>query len=278
MKDISWALFSSRNALNAITISYRNGFVQAFHRDNRNNNTFYIYSDIANPVSGSREDTLSSPYNENNISYNGNVSATWFRVPLDPLTGESIGSKRKILPEDLIKIAGISELRDGAASWHVAVSKFTDSPLLSAALPVRHPADQSIMAVVGVTTAFHSVGQLMRELVEIHSGHMYLTSQEGFLLATSTDTPLLRNTKDGPQLMLATDSEDQIISSGAQWLEKTYGDKMLMHNEVHIENVLLSHQEYYIDTFYLNLKKLPLVRFLKYSSRHRTYLSSSFFS
>ncbi|CAN6485304.1 unnamed protein product [Victoria cruziana] len=259
MKDISWALFSSRNALNAITISYRNGFVQAFHRDNRNNNTFYIYSDIANPVSGSREDTLSSPYNENNISYNGNVSATWFRVPLDPLTGESIGSKRKILPEDLIKIAGISELRDGAASWHVAVSKFTDSPLLSAALPVRHPADQSIMAVVGVTTAFHSVGQLMRELVEIHSGHMYLTSQEGFLLATSTDTPLLRNTKDGPQLMLATDSEDQIISSGAQWLEKTYGDKMLMHNEVHIENVLLSHQEYYIDTFYLNLKKLPLM-------------------
>ncbi|XP_031475813.1 histidine kinase 1 [Nymphaea colorata] len=259
MKDISWALFSSRNALNAITISYINGFVQAFHRDNRNNNTFYIYSDIAKPVSGSGQGTLSSPYNDKNMSYNGNVSATWFRVPLDPLTGESIGNGRKILPEDLIKIAGISELRDGAASWHVAVSKFTDSPLLSAALPVRHPSDQSIMAVVGVTTAFHSVGQLMRELVEIHSGYMYLTSQEGFLLATSTDAPLLRNTEDGPELMLATDSEDQMIRSGAQWLEKTYGDKLLLHNEVHIENVQLSHQEYYIDTFFLNLKKLPLV-------------------
>ncbi|KAF3786128.1 Histidine kinase 1 [Nymphaea thermarum] len=232
---------------------------EAFHRDNRNNNTFYIYSDISKPVSGSGQGTLSSPYNDKNMSYNGNVSATWFRVPLDPLTGESIGSGRKILPEDLIKIAGISELRDGAASWHVAVSKFTDSPLLSAALPVRHPADQSIMAVVGVTTTFHSVGQLMRELVEIHSGYMYLTSQEGFLLATSTDAPLLRNTEDGPELMLATDSEDQMIRSGAQWLEKTYGDKLLLHNEVHIENVQLSHQEYYIDTFFLNLKKLPLL-------------------
>ena len=132
-----------------------------------------------------------------------------------------------------------------------------DSPLLSAALPVFDASNKSIVAVVGVTTALYSVGQLMRDLVEVHGGHIYLTSQEGYLLATSTDGPLLKNTSNGPQLMKATDSEEWVIKSGAQWLEKTYGSKR--PHVVHAENVKLGDQRYYIDSFYLNLKRLPIV-------------------
>ncbi|KAL9841083.1 Histidine kinase 1 [Arabidopsis thaliana] len=97
----------------------------------------------------------------------------------------------------------------------------------------------------------------MRDLVEVHGGHIYLTSQEGYLLATSTDGPLLKNTSNGPQLMKATDSEEWVIKSGAQWLEKTYGSKR--PHVVHAENVKLGDQRYYIDSFYLNLKRLPIV-------------------
>ncbi|KAJ1378300.1 Hybrid signal transduction histidine kinase J [Sesbania bispinosa] len=106
----------------------------------------------------------------------GNFSAIWYREPLDPVSGEEIGKAMQIAPEDLINIVGLSQVPDGVASWHVAVSKYTDSPLLSATLPVWDSSNKSIMADVGVTTALYSVGQLMRELVELHSGHMYLTS------------------------------------------------------------------------------------------------------
>lgn len=140
----------------------------------------------------------------------------------------------------------------------MAVSKYTDSPLLSAALPVRDASNESIVAVVGVTTALYSVGQLMRELVEVHSGHIYLTSQQGYLLATSTNAPLLRNSTKGPNLMMAVDSEDKIIKMGAQWLERVYGNKFPPGHIVH-ENAKLGHQQYYIDSFFLNLKRLPIV-------------------
>ncbi|MCI14556.1 histidine kinase 1-like, partial [Trifolium medium] len=122
--------------------------------------------------------TLSAHQAWDDKTIHGNFSAIWYREPLDPVTGEKIGKAMKIAPEDLINIAGFSQVPDGVATWHVAVSKFTDSPLLSAALPVWDSENKSIMAVVGVTTAFYSVGQLMRELVEMHSGHMYLTSQQ----------------------------------------------------------------------------------------------------
>ncbi|KAG9442701.1 hypothetical protein H6P81_018555 [Aristolochia fimbriata] len=250
MRDVTWALFASRKALNAITISHRNGFVQAFHRDHRNNNTYYIYSDLAN-----------SSLSGGNYSFlERNASSIWYREPLNPTTGATMGIARQIPPEDLIKIAGLSEVRDGAASWHVAVSKFTDSPLLSAALPVFDRSDnKTITAVVGVTTALFSVGQLMRELVEIHTGHMYLTSKEGYLLATSTESPLLRNSSSGPSLIMATDSKDDIIRSGAEWLQKTYGNKFSINHEIHQENVMLGSQRCYIDSFFLDLKRLPLV-------------------
>lgn len=148
------------------------------------------------------------------------MSAIWYREPLDPITGEKIGKPRPIPPDDLINIAGISQVPDGAASWHVAVSKFTDSPLLSAALPVWDSSKERIMAVVGVTTALYSVGQLMKELVEFHSGHIYLTSHEGWLLSTSTNTPLLMNMSTGLKLMMAVNSEDHVIRAGAEWLQK----------------------------------------------------------
>ncbi|KAL3527229.1 hypothetical protein ACH5RR_011885 [Cinchona calisaya] len=261
MRDVTWALFASRRALNAITINYRNGFVQAFHRDHRSNNTYYIYSDLVNySISESfHTDMLSSRQGWNDQSIHSNTSAIWYREPLDPATGEKIGKARAIPPDQLINIAGISQVPDGAASWHVAVSKYTDSPLLSAALPVWDSSNESIVAVVGVTTALYSVGQLMKELVEFHSGHIYLTSQEGWLLATSTNTPLLMNSTSGPKLMMAVDSEDYVIRSGAEWLQKEYGSKFPSNHEVHIENARLGHQLYYIDSFFLNLKRLPMV-------------------
>ncbi|XP_043810032.1 histidine kinase 1 isoform X2 [Manihot esculenta] len=262
MKDVTWAMFASRKALNAITITYKNGFVQAFHRDHRSNNTFYIYSNLVNySISGNEPsdvNNLSSHKKWNEQAIHGNVSAIWYREPLDPVTGEKKGKASRIPPDDLINIAGFSEVQDGVASWHVAVSKYTDSPLLSAALPVRDASNESIVAVVGVTTALYSVGQLMRELVEVHSGHIYLTSQEGYLLATSTNAPLLRNSTTGPNLMMAVDSEDKIIKMGAQWLERVYGNKFPPGHIVH-ENAKLGHQQYYIDSFFLNLKRLPIV-------------------
>ncbi|KAA8531992.1 hypothetical protein F0562_006866 [Nyssa sinensis] len=261
MRDVTWALFASHKALNSITVSYRNGFVQAFHRDHRSNNTFYIYSDLANYSIGGSYDinALSSRQGWNDQSVHNNISAIWYREPLNPVTGEKIGKSRPIPPDDQINIAGLSQVPDGAASWHVAVSKYTDSPLLSAALPVRDAANESIVAVVGVTTALYSVGQLMKELVEFHSGHIYLTSQEGWLLATSTNAPLLNNTTMGPTLMKPVDSEDQVIRMGAKWLQRAYGKNFPPSHEVHVENAKLGHQLYYIDSFFLNLKRLPMV-------------------
>lgn len=269
MRAVTWSLFASRKALNSITINYKNGFVQAFHRDLKDNNTFYIYSDLSNysmvATTSNMLKSISTHQAWDDKTLHGNFSAIWYREPLDPVTGEKIGKAMKIAPEDLINIAGLSQVPDGVATWHVAVSKFTDSPLLSAALPVWDSSNKSIMAVVGVTTAFYSVGQLMRELVEMHSGHMYLTSQQGYLLATSTSAPLLTNsTKPPPKLKMAVDCEDEIIRLGAEWLQRTYGNHFPNStHEVHVENAKLGNQQYYIDSFYLNLKRLPLVIIIK---------------
>lgn len=259
MRAVTWALFASKKALNSITINYRNGFVQAFHRDLKDNNTFYIYSDLSNYSIGTSLLSSHQPWNDKTML--GNHSAIWYRESLDPLSGEKIGKAEKIAPEDLINIAGISQVPDGVASWHVAVSKFTDSPLLSAALPVWDSSNKSIVAVVGVTTALYSVGQLMKELVEFHSGHMYLTSQEGYLLATSTNEPLLINSTKHPKLKMAVDCEDDVIRLGAEWLQRTYGNKFPPSHEVHVGDAWLGNQQYYIDSFFLKLKRLPLVSF-----------------
>uniref|UniRef100_A0A1J3IPP8 histidine kinase n=1 Tax=Noccaea caerulescens TaxID=107243 RepID=A0A1J3IPP8_NOCCA len=260
MKDVTWALFASAKALNAITINYRNGFVQAFHRDPASSNTFYIFSDLKNYSISERgidDVKMSLGHGWNNQTIHGNMSAIWYQQQLDPITGIKIGKPHQIPPDDLISIAGISQVPDGEASWHVTVSKYMDSPLLSAALPVFDASNKSIVAVVGVTTALYSVGQLMRDLVEVHGGHIYLTSQEGYLLATSTNGPLLTNTSKGPKLMKAIDSEEWAIKAGAQWLEKTYGSNR--PHVVHAENARLGDQQYYLDSFLLNLKRLPIV-------------------
>ncbi|CAA7399662.1 unnamed protein product [Spirodela intermedia] len=240
MRNVTWVLFASRTALASITVSHRDGYVQAFHRDPRSRSIYYIFS--APPE-----------------KHGKNASSVWYRFSLDPATGRETGGRRKVPPDDLISIAGLSEVSDGTAAWRVAVSKFTDSPLLAAALPVRRPADGAIVAAVGVTTSLHSVGQLMRELVGFHSGHMYLTSREGFLLATSTDAPLLRNSTAGPALMQAADSDDRIIRAGAEWLHRAHGDSFPIRHEVHDENVKIGRQRYYVDSFFLDLKRLPLV-------------------
>ncbi|CAH8350110.1 unnamed protein product [Eruca vesicaria subsp. sativa] len=260
MKDVTWALFASAKALNAITINYRNGFVQAFHRDPASSSTFYIYSDLKNySISGTglQDVKMSMGHGWNNQTIHGNMTAIWYQQQLDPVTGAKLGKPLQIPPDDLINIAGISQVPDGEASWHVTVSKYMDSPLLSAALPVFDASNKSIVAVVGVTTALYSVGQLMRELVEVHGGHIYLTSQEGYLLATSTNGPLLTNTSRGPKLMKAIDSKEWAIKTGAHWLEKTYGSNL--PHVVHADNARLGDQQYYLDSFYLNLKRLPII-------------------
>ncbi|XP_073060696.1 histidine kinase 1-like isoform X2 [Primulina eburnea] len=261
MREVTWALFASNIALNSITLSYRNGFVQAFHRNRKSNSTYYIFSDLVNYSISSTSDSnsLSPRHGWNDQSIRGNISAIWYREPLDPFTGEKTGKPTPIPPDQFINIAGISQVPDGTASWHIAVSKYADSPLLSAALPVWDPSHDSIVAVVGVTTALSSVGQLMKDLVEFHSGHIYLTSQEGWLIATSTDTPLLVNSTTGPKLTMAADSKDTVIRSGAEHLKKAYGDKFPTGREVHIENAKLGTQLYYIDSFFLNLTRLPMV-------------------
>lgn len=254
MKNITWALFASRKALNAITISYKNGFVQAFHRDVKSNTTFYIYSELVNTSSHKNQ-----PGNQLQRSNYGNVSSIWYREPLNPITGETLGEKKRIPPDDLIDIAQLQEVSDGVASWRVTVSKFTYSPQLSAAMPVRHPSGGNIVAAVGVTTALKSVGQLMKELVGFHSGYMYLATRDGYVLATSTNAPLLRNTTAGLRLVLANDSDNYILRSGAEWLQSTYGNQFPINHEVHAQNVILGKRKYYIDSFFLNLKRLPLV-------------------
>ncbi|XP_051139523.1 histidine kinase 1 isoform X2 [Andrographis paniculata] len=261
MRDVTWAMFASRKDLNSLTLNYRNGFVQAFHRNHGKNTTYYIYSDLTNySIGGSYGvNLLSTHQGWDDQSIHSNMSAVWYQETLDPLTGERVGKAKRIPPDELINIAGISQVPDGTASWHIAVSKYTDSPLLSAALPVWDTSHNSIVAVVGVTTALYSVGQLMKELVEFHSGHIYLTSQEGWLLATSTDTPLLKNSTKGLKLMMAVDSKDDVIRCGAKYLQKTYGNKLPPSVDMHIENARLRNRLYYMDSFFLNLKRLPMV-------------------
>ncbi|CAA6663217.1 unnamed protein product [Spirodela intermedia] len=197
MRNVTWVLFASRTALASITVSHRDGYVQAFHRDPRSRSIYYIFS--APPE-----------------KHGKNASSVWYRRPAEGP------------PDDLISIAGLSEVSDGTAAWRVAVSKFTDSPLLAAALPVRRPADGAIVAAVGVTTSLHSVGQLMRELVGFHSGHMPPTQT----IASS-----------GP------------AQSGCTGLT----GQLPIRHEVHDENVKIGRQRYYVDSFFLDLKRLPLV-------------------
>lgn len=266
MMNITWALFASRKALTAITISYANGRVQAFHRDRKDNSTFYIFSEPANSTLSNvareiddKEGTLNAPSDSwaNSFITESN-SSIWYKEPLDPSTGEKNGPPKQIPPDDLINIAGISDIQDGA-SWHVTVSKYSDTPLLSSASPIKLPTKKRIVAVVGVRSALSSVGRLMKQLVELHSGYMYLTSQEGYLIATSTDAPLMMNTSGGPKLMTAVESSHPIIRAGATWLQKKYGNRLSFSKGVHVENVLLGRHRYYIDSFMLNLTRLPLV-------------------
>ncbi|CAI8609014.1 unnamed protein product [Vicia faba] len=233
MRAVTWALFASRKALNSITVKYNN------------------------------DDEIL-----NDEEVHSNKSVIWYREQLDPVSGEKIGKAIKIAPENSISIAGLSQVPDSVASWNVSVNKFTDSPLLSAALPVWDSSNKNIVAVVGVTTALYSVGQLMKELVDKHSGHIYLTSQKGYLLATSTNDPLLTNSRKNPKLKMAVDCDNEVIREGAQWIQKTYGNDFPPSHEVHVENARLGHQQYYIDSFYLNLKRLPLVGVIILPRKH----------
>jgi hypothetical protein len=128
MRAVTWSLFASRKALNSITIDYKNGFVQAFHRDFKDNNTFYIYSDLSNysmvATTSNMVKSLSTHQDWDDKTLHGIFSAIWYRKPLGHVTGEKIRKAMKIAPEDLINIEGLSQVPDGVAS------KFTDSPLL----------------------------------------------------------------------------------------------------------------------------------------------------
>jgi hypothetical protein len=59
--------------------------------------------------------------------------------------------------------------------------------------------------------------------------------------------------------MMAVDSEDHIIQMGARWLQRAYDNNFSQSHEIHAESARLGREQYYIDSFFLKLKRLPLV-------------------
>ncbi|KAJ1400011.1 Hybrid signal transduction histidine kinase J [Sesbania bispinosa] len=43
-----------------------------------------------------------------------------------------------------------------------------------------------------------------------------------------------------------------VIRLGAEWLQRNYGSNFPSSHEIHVKNAKLGHQQYYIDSFFLN--------------------------
>ncbi|PHT75737.1 hypothetical protein T459_19259 [Capsicum annuum] len=76
------------------------------------------------------------------------------------------------------------------------------------------------------------------------------------------------NTTKGPMLMMAIDYEGPVIRAGAECLQMEYGDRFPPSQEVHIENAKLGNQVYYIDSFFLQLRRLPMVGVIIIPRKH----------
>lgn len=68
--------------------------------------------------------------------------------------------------------------------------------------------------------------------------------------------------------MMAIDYEGPVIRAGAECLQMEYGDRFPPSQEVHIENAKLGNQVYYIDSFFLQLRRLPMVGVIIIPRKH----------
>ncbi|KAL2649866.1 hypothetical protein R1flu_017994 [Riccia fluitans] len=268
MRNVTWAIFTSRKAVNALTIVYSNGVTQGFERDTGTNQEFYSYSVLKNdtgtgepPITGYMPSpTPSPPSGVDFVQFSTTDSFAWFREPVNNRTGQSTGPPVQVKSYNSTQdFGGVALLPEGDTSWHITVHGSEDTPFLASGSPVRHPDTGEVLAVAGVTQALRGVSMLMKELVALHSGTIYLTNADGWLLASSTSSPLLKNTSNGPMLISAEESTDSVIQAGAIWLRNAYGTKLEDLQSVHVENVKLLGRKYYVDTFVLGLSKLPLV-------------------
>lgn len=272
MCNVTWAVFASRATAKTITVAYTNNQVQLFDRNVATNATYYVFTDSSNataldvytpgsptpspsasaPSSGSLQDV---PLGASNV--------TWFLEPVNATTGKPTANPTPTPGYDLTEqLKSVVLLKEGEVAWRLTVSDFDDTPLLSSASPVRHPATGTVVAATGVTTALSSINAFLKELTSSHAGYLYLTTADGYLLASSTNTALIDTSGPTRSLMLANESMDPIISAGAQWLFQRYGNTGLLKQVVHAEDIWLDGSRYYIDTFSLELPRLQLVKLL----------------
>lgn len=259
MRNITWAIFTSRQAVDAVSVVYGNGLLQGYERDSTTRQPYYTYSLQPNASS------VNSPANETNwdLGLSTAENVTWYKQQVDQRTGETTGAPSVAWPFSLSQaFGGASQLTSGDVLWHLTVHRSQDTPFLTSASPVRHPRSGDVVAVAGVTQTLRGISAFLQELVHRNSGVIYLTSDEGWLLASSTSASLVKNTSTGLSLIHAEEADDPIIRAGAAWLRDNYGSSADALQSVHAEDVVLEGQKHYIDTFVLNLTRLPLVLLL----------------
>jgi hypothetical protein len=267
MRNMTWAVFASWQTAKTVTVAYRNGQLQAFDRGSDSSNvTTYVFT---NPLNGTALSGLNlsgaaapAPASDTPVTMwpdlpMNSSNVTWYSETVDATTGFTTSTPQAIQSLDLTKdIDTVLRLKSNEVSWQVTVSENSDSPLLSSAAPIRHQASDTVVAVVGITTALSSISAFLQQLTSSHSGYLYLTTATGQLLATSTTSSLLSADRG---LILANESRDPVIRAGAQWLNERYGFDGLVQTVVHAENIFLEGNRYYIDTFSLVLPRLQMV-------------------
>ncbi|XP_024539587.1 histidine kinase 1 isoform X1 [Selaginella moellendorffii] len=251
MRNITWAVFSSRQSLKTLSVLYSNGQLLAFDRNPVNNKTYYLFSN------NSAASTLGTEFLE---FVESSTPGQWYKEELNPSTGQPIDSAVSIPSVNFSDYTGnVSTLKTGETFWHVAVGSTDNECLLSSAADVRHPVTNELMATVVVTSALSGISNLMKDLARNYSGSFYLTSYDGLLLASSSNHSLVRVLSHGPKLTPAVDAQDSVIRDGARWLREYHTDSILAQKEVHAEDVVLGGKKFYIDSFYWNLTGLPLI-------------------
>lgn len=270
IRNMTWAIFVSRKAAKTITIVYKDGQLQSFDRNMGTNQTSYIFSKPVNGTVlgiGNANNPISAPALAPSAEVtswpdvpqgSGNIS--WFSETVSPTTGQAISPAIPTPSYDLTKdTEAVFLLKDGDVSWRITVSDFEETPLLSSASPVRHPETGTVLAVTGITNALSSINAFLKELTIAHSGFIYLTTADGYLLGSSTDASLIDTSGPKRKLVLANESSDSVIKAGAQWLYEQYGVGGLLNQAVHATDVTLEGRKFYIDSFTLGIPRLQMV-------------------
>ena len=275
MCNVTWAVFASRATAKTITVAYTNNQLQAFDRNVATNATYYVFTDDSNATAldvQSYSSPTPSPSPDGAIAPSsgslqdvplGASNVTWYAQPVNTTNGRPISNATPTPGYDLTQqLKSVVSLKEGEVTWRVTVSDFDDTPLLSSASPVRHTPTGTVVAATGVTTALSSINAFLKELITTHAGYLYLTTADGHLLASSTNTALIDTSGPTRSLMFANESMDPVIRAGAQWLFQRYGNTGLLKQVVHAEDIWLQGSRYYIDTFSLELPRLQLVNLL----------------